>query len=64
LNGQTLGTPLDLFNTGEVVSGPTDLGEVTIGAGKQVLNVEVTGKNAQSKGYNFGLDWIKLVPAP
>jgi hypothetical protein len=64
INGQTLGAPVDLFDRAEVVVGPTDLGVVTLGAGKQVLNVTVVGKNAQSSGYHFGLDWIKLTPVP
>jgi hypothetical protein len=64
LNGQSLGAPLDLYDPGIIIGGPTDLGVVNLGAGKQLLNVQVVGKDDHSAGYNFGLDWIKLTPMP
>ncbi|QEH38880.1 hypothetical protein OJF2_74900 [Aquisphaera giovannonii] len=47
------------FRTGSV---PMALGTATLDAGVHVLGVRVSGKNPESRGYFFGLDWIKLAP--
>jgi hypothetical protein len=64
LDGAAVGSPTDLFNPehdwGTLPE--RDLGVVEIKAGAHELGAEITGKNADSKGYLFGLDYIKLVP--
>lgn len=63
-NGADLGGPIDLYSAPTMPSDVVDLGEVAVPASPSVLNVTVTGKNDASSGYKFGLDYIKLVPAP
>jgi hypothetical protein len=64
LNGTDIGGPTDLFGPAIVPAKPIDLGTVTLTGDKPVLKFTITGKNPGSQGFRFGLDYIKLVPAP
>jgi hypothetical protein len=64
LNGTDIGGPTDLFGPAIVPAKPIDLGTVALTGDKSVLKFTITGKNPSSQGYRFGLDYIKLVPAP
>jgi hypothetical protein len=63
-NGADVGQPIDLYSAPTVPSDLVSLGQVSLVEGKTPLKVTVTGKNDASSGYKFGLDYIKLVPAP
>jgi hypothetical protein len=63
-NGVDVGQPIDLYSAPTVPSDEINLGVVTVTAGTSVFKVTVMGKNDASKGYHFGLDYLKLVPAP
>jgi hypothetical protein len=64
LDGREL-TSLDLFNRGVVSTGELDLGTHDLTAGEHRLGVEILGANDQAvKSYMFGLDYVRLVPAP
>jgi hypothetical protein len=65
LDGRKLGGPIDLFNNGVIATGPLDLGTQAMSAGGHTLTVEIVGANAAAmKSYMFGLDYLKLDPAP
>jgi hypothetical protein len=36
---------------------------IYLAAGRHVLSVRVAGKNSASKGYAFGFDYLKIMPA-
>lgn len=64
LDGREL-TTIDLFNDGVVSTGELDLGAHELTAGEHKLGVEITGANARAvKSYMFGLDYVRLAPAP
>ena len=63
-NGVDVGAPTDLFDTAVKPADPIDLGEVILTDAPSVLKFTITGKNNASPGTLFGLDYIKLVPAP
>lgn len=64
VDGQKLGSPLDLFNNGVIATGPIFLGTVELASGEHQLTVEITGANEKAvKGYMFGLDYLKLEAA-
>jgi hypothetical protein len=60
IDGALLGTTEDLFSPVVSHSSRTSLGRVSLPAGPHVLGVTIVGKNADSSGYRFGLDWIEL----
>ena len=69
LNGQRVGEPVDLYEKAPEPGiphlnqkGETNLGVVEISEGINELQVEITGKNDQSKGYDVGIDFIDLWP--
>ncbi len=65
LDGQKLGEPIDLYNSGVVAAGPLALGTQNLTAGQHKLRVEITGANPKAaKAYMFGLDYVKLEAAP
>ena len=64
LNGTNLGSPTDLYDTTRKPTGPIDLGIVTLLDDKPIFKVTNTGKNPASQSYNFGLDYLKLIPVP
>ena len=66
LDGTKLGAPVDCYDPKFQPSDPIELGTVDLTAGKHVLGVTIPDKNAaiQGRGLSFGIDYIKLVPAP
>ena len=65
LDGRKLGQPMDFFHASVVPSGEVRFGTHELSAGEHRLTVEITGANpAAVKSYMFGLDYVKLEPAP
>lgn len=64
VDGVPLGKPVDLHAPAVVHSGAVPLGVVHLDAGPHVLAIEVVGKAEAAAGHFFGMDWIKLAPAP
>jgi hypothetical protein len=65
LDGKKLGDPIDLFNPQVIPSGPIRAGVHDLTAGEHTLKVEIVGANPKAiKSYMFGLDYLKLEPAP
>jgi hypothetical protein len=59
-----VGQPVDLYAPTLTVGDVIDFGTVTLIDGKPDFKITLTGKNAASTGTGFGLDYLKLVPAP
>jgi len=64
LDGANVGPSVDLYSERIRPTDLVDLGLVTLPGGKPSLTVTVTGKDAASTGYFFGLDYLKLTPVP
>ncbi|MFW6164124.1 MAG: DUF2961 domain-containing protein, partial [Planctomycetota bacterium] len=65
LDGEKIGEPVDLYHPTVTRTEPISLGVHALDAGQHVLAVTITGANDKAeKAYMFGLDVIKLVPAP
>ena len=65
LDGQKLGDALDLYNPSVVPTGALAMGTHDLTAGDHKLTVEIVGANDKAiKNYMFGLDYVKLDPAP
>ena len=64
LNGTDVGAPQNLYAPTISVGDVVDLGTVTLAEGRPVLKITLTGKDDKSKGSFFGLDYLKLIPAP
>jgi hypothetical protein len=62
VDGKPLGAPIDLYDPRVIHSGPIELGRATLAAGERPMSLVIAGKNAKSKAFLVGLDWIKLVP--
>ena len=62
VNGTNVGPPLDLHAENVKPTVPVDLGTVELKDGTNILGMEMVG--SRNDGYNFGLDYIKLVPVP
>jgi len=60
LDGKAFASPFDGYAVGVMASGPIVLGTRPLTEGKHRLTFEVTGKNAASGNYFFGLDAIEL----
>ncbi|MEP0842102.1 MAG: DUF2961 domain-containing protein [Phycisphaerae bacterium] len=62
VNGKKAGEPIDFYNNGVIPSPEIDLGEFDLQQGRNVLTVEITGTNPNSKGdrHMFGLDYVLL----
>ena len=61
VDGTVVGTPFDGFHANGVAVSPlTDDGSVQLSAGRHVLTLTVTGKNAAAIGYSAGLDYLTL----
>ena len=61
LDGQKLGSPIDLYRKDVKPTGVLALGEHDLTAGEHKLTVEIVGANDQAvKSYMFGLDYVKL----
>jgi hypothetical protein len=62
LDGTTVGgQPVDGYHAGGVViTAPNDDGQRTLTAGRHLLTLTVTGKNAAATNYLAGLDYVEL----
>jgi hypothetical protein len=64
LDDKKLGGPVDLYSPEVVPSGPLDLGQHDLAAGRHKLTLEITGANPKAvKSYMAGVDYVKLDPA-
>jgi hypothetical protein len=63
LGAANIGPELNLYGPEVVPSGPISLGQVTLPSGTATIIVKVTGKDAASSNYFFGLDALVLTPA-
>jgi hypothetical protein len=64
VNGEEI---LENFDAYSQLVQPTErvkLGTVSLNEGVNTLRVELTGKNSSSSGYNFGLDFLEVLPVP
>lgn len=65
LDGRKLGKPIDLYHPSVISTGPSILFASDLSAGDHKLTVEITGANDKAiKSYMFGLDYLRLDPAP
>jgi hypothetical protein len=61
LDGQSLGTPIDLYNPSVVSTGSIRLGMRQLSSGQHKLRVQILGANPNAvPAYMFGLDYVKL----
>ena len=61
LDGQKLGSPIDLYDKSVIPSGLLALGACDLTAGDHKLTVEILGANDKAtKNYMFALDYVKL----
>ena len=59
LDDVTIGEDIDLYNA-EVVTAVHEVSDLTIASGPHTLRFECVGKNSNSTGYFFGLDFLDL----
>jgi hypothetical protein len=65
VNGQKAGDPLDFYNAGVAVAKEILLGVFELHAGDNPLSVEIVGASDKAeKQFMFGLDYVRLEPAP
>ena len=64
VNGQKAGDPIDSWGDKVEPAAAVSIGTFDLTKGQNTLTVESTGKNEKASGFLFGLDFIKLVPAP
>ena len=68
LDGKKIGPLIDLYNKDRMIAfGPINLGTLDLTAGDHVLGVLAAAKNPEvgnRRDLFFGLDYLKLVPAP
>jgi tetratricopeptide (TPR) repeat protein len=62
LDGQKVGEPFDGFHSAVVPSGKIDLGAVELTRGAHRLRFTIVGKNARSKQYHMGIDYLEFGP--
>ncbi|HOX56651.1 MAG TPA: DUF2961 domain-containing protein [Candidatus Paceibacterota bacterium] len=63
LDGQKLGSPIDLYRKAVRSTGELAMGELELAAGDHKLTVEIVGANDKAiKSHMFGLDYVKLDP--
>jgi len=63
LDGQKLGSPIDLYHPSVIPTGLVAMGEQHLTAGDHKLTIEIVGANDKAiKSYMFGLDYVKLDP--
>ena len=62
LDGEKLGSPIDLYHPEVVTTGVLTFGARELTAGSHKLMAEIVGANPKAeKAYMFGLDWVRLV---
>lgn len=65
LDGQKIGEPLDFYNPEVVVTDEVRLAKTELTAGVHKLTIEIVGANEKAlKRHMFGLDYLRVVPAP
>ncbi len=65
INDLAAGDPIDFYNDGIVTTDEIDLGEFDLPQGESQITAEIVGVNASAvKSYLFGLDYVRLEPAP
>jgi hypothetical protein len=64
LDGKPVGPVMDLYSKEVAQPKGYKLGEHDLTAGEHEVKFETSSKNADSKGYYFGLDFIELEPLP
>jgi hypothetical protein len=64
LNGAKMGPPTDLYGEKVTPTHPVELGSADIIDGMNVVALDITGKNNNSKNYYVGLEYFKLTPSP
>ncbi len=63
VNGDEVGSPIDTYGTIVTADYLTEIGTVKLTKGyTNTLAFEITGKNASSTNYYFGIDFVLLVP--
>lgn len=60
IDGTELGPEVDSYNYGFINPGETSLGQVYLEKGIHTIKAVVVGKNENSSGYVYGLDYIKV----
>ena len=60
MNGSPIGSPVDLYSSALGTSDELKFSTVHLKAGDNILTAVITGKNALSTSYMFGLDYIRL----
>jgi hypothetical protein len=60
VKGKPIGKPVDCYAEKIMPSGPINLGKVKLEIGAPILRLLTVGKNEKSKGYQIGLDCIKM----
>ena len=64
VDGAAVGDPIDLYSATVQVEELTEVGKVQVKGGfASTLALTVVGKNPSSAGYQFGIDFLLLVPA-
>ena len=63
LDEEPLGMPIDLFAAEVSPTGPINISKISLHKGYNRVVIHVTGKNARSSNYSFGLDAFVLKPA-
>ena len=64
VNGVNVGEPIDLYNSEVIPTGAIEIGSINLKAGKQVVQIEILGKNEQADpAYMVGIDrlWFEIV---
>lgn len=65
VNGNEVGEPIDLYSSVVTADVLYELGEVTLTEGfTNIVKFAVAGKNPSSRGQNFGVDFVIVVPLP
>ncbi|NIA12711.1 MAG: DUF2961 domain-containing protein [Nitrospiraceae bacterium] len=65
VNGAPAGAPLDFFHPGVIATPEIPLGVFDLTEGDNTLTITLTGRNAKAiDGMMFGLDYLRLEPAP
>ena len=66
VDGKTIGTPIDLFDTTVTTTGEVSLGTVHLEEGTHVLKATAIGNNEKARdthagSHIFGLDYLRLI---